>query len=263
MTDRLPVSVCMIVRNEADRLPRTLAALQDGGPVFEEIVVLDTGSTDETMAICRDAGCRVESAAWEGFAVMRKRSFALARCPWILWLDADEVMTDDLRREIRSQFADGEPSCAGFLINRMVQLEGRWVRHGDWFPDWNLRLFRSGDWSMDDRLVHESIRVTGEVRRLGGLLEHHSFRNWADLRERSDRYARLWAEQERGRGRRAWPGVPVARAAHRFVRGYLLRRGFLDGVTGLRVAWQIAREVRLKHTLLGEKRREGARPSDR
>lgn len=242
----------MIVRNEVDRIPATLATLtRDGSRRFAEVVVLDTGSDDGTIEACRAEGARVETAAWEGFAESRRRSFALANQPWILWLDADEMLTDALHDALARVFADRVPADVdGFEINRMVRFEGRWVRHGDWFPDWNLRLFRAGAWSMEDRAVHESVRVGGRVERLDGLLEHRSFRDWDDLRHRAARYARLWAEQERARGRRSWIGSAAVHGLARFVRGYVVHGGALDGWLGLRIAVHNAREAWLKHRLL-------------
>ena len=277
----------MIVKDEAERLPRMLASLGRAAPgvpesdvardfAVREVVIYDTGSSDDTVAICRDAGCRVVVGTWEGFAAARQSVFRLAQAPWIFWLDADEVLTGELRAALEEAFGGGggagtradadagsgagvgvgsvvDPipvSVGGFEVNRMVFLDGRWVRHGDWFPDWNLRLFRRDGWTMDDRLVHESVRVSGEVRRLDGLLEHHSFRDWDDLARRSARYAALWAKQERRKGRRTGPGIPTVRAAARFLRGFVFRGGFLDGRLGAKVAWANAREVRLKHALL-------------
>jgi glycosyltransferase involved in cell wall biosynthesis len=252
MAEALPVSVCMIVRNEVDRVPATLASLSPGGAArFAEVVVLDTGSDDGTIGACRAAGARVETAAWEGFAATRRRSFALATQAWILWLDADELLTDALHDALTRTFAAGVPAAVGgFEINRMVRFEERWVRHGDWFPDWNLRLFRADAWTMEDRRVHESVRVPGRIERLEGVLEHRSFRDWNDLRRRSARYARLWAEQERARGRRSWIGSAALHGAARFVRGYVVHGGALDGWLGLRIALHNAREAWQKHRLL-------------
>ncbi|MGI9013396.1 MAG: glycosyltransferase family 2 protein [Phycisphaerales bacterium] len=247
----LPISVCMIVRNEAARLPATLKALTSpDAPAFAEIRITDTGSTDDTIAICRQLSCAVTSEPWQGFARTRRLAFQKASQPWILWIDADEVMTLELRHEMARVFQSGMPACAGFEINRISRADGRWIRHGDWFPDWNLRLFRAGEWSIEDRSVHESVSVRGEVQRLRGLLEHHTFRGWTEMRTRSERYAQLWAEQERAHARRTWPGFPTVRAMFAFLRGYVFRAGVLDGVPGLRIALNRAYETRLKHALL-------------
>ncbi len=241
----LPISVCMLVKNEMDRLPRTLAALAE----FAEIVVLDSGSADGSVDYARNHGCVVYESEWFGFGAMRTKVFRYAQEPWILWLDADEIVTDGLLSSLRQLFRDGATADA-YQINRMVHFMGKRVRHGDWFPDWNTRLFRSTCWEMDERPVHETIRVTGRVGRLRGLLEHHSYRDWSDRRARAERYAELWAAMEVSRGRRPRPGEAAIRGLWRFVRGYLLRLGVRDGLLGLRIAASIASETRLKYRLL-------------
>jgi len=243
----LPVSVCLLVKNELHRLPRTLAPLVN----FAELIVLDSGSTDGSVAYARDHGCVVHESEWHGFGAMRTKLFELATQPWILWLDADEVVTDELLSSLRTLF-ETEPAADAYEVNRMVHFQQRRIRHGDWFPDWNTRLFRSTCWEMDERPVHEAIRITGRIERLAGLLEHHSYRNWADRRERARRYAQLWATMEAARGRRPRVGEATLRTAWRFIRGYILRLGFLDGLLGLRVALSVASETRLKYRLLAQ-----------
>lgn len=238
----------MLVLNEEDRLPRSLPPLAG----FAEIVVLDSGSSDRSPELCREHGCRVVEAAWEGFGAMRQRLFSLAKEPWVLWLDADEVVTEELLEELEALFGEGGEGdlMDAYEINRMVSFGGRWVRHGDWFPDWNIRLFRSGVWSIEPRAVHEEIEIDGRVGRLEGLLEHHTYRSWEDQRARSERYARLWAEEQAKRGRRANALSGPFHAVWKFFRGYFLKRGCCDGRLGLRVAWVNAREVWWKYEIL-------------
>ena len=245
MTEKLPISVCILVLNEEDRLERCLAALEE----FAEVVALDSGSTDRTLDICRARGVRIQRGEWLGFGRMRRKLFPLASRPWILWLDADEVVRPELVEEIRLVFSRPLEYDA-FEINRMVCFDGRWIEHGDWFPDWNIRLFRSDRWRMEPREVHESISIDGRVGRLRGLLEHHTYRDWDDRNRRMRRYAELWARQKAAEGKKApcWAG-PL-RSAWRFFRGYVLKRGFLDGSTGFRIALSNAREVAVKYRLL-------------
>ena len=248
MSEKLPISVCVLVLNEEDRLARTLPPLSE----FAEVVVLDSGSRDRSLELCREYGCRIVEAEWEGFGAMRQKLFALASEPWVFWLDADEVVTGELLEELRDLFdeeREGELSDA-YAINRMVSFEGKWIRHGDWFPDWKVRLFRSGVWAMEPRAVHEEIEIEGTVGRLRGLLEHYTYRNWADQRKRSERYAKLWAEEEAKQGRRANLLSAPSHAMGKFLRGYFLKRGCCDGWLGLRVAWVNAREVFWKYEKL-------------
>jgi len=244
----LPVSVCMLVLNEADRLPRTLPPLR----AFAEVIVYDSGSTDLSLRLCEEFGARIERGPWLGFSETRRRLFSLARQPWILWLDADEVVTDKLLAAMRRELTGNEPACAAYAINRIVCFQRQWIRHGDWFPDWNVRLFRQDAWSIPGRAVHEAVRIEGKVCRLTGLIEHFTYRDWADQRRRSERYANLWAEQALAEGRRGGRVRGLARAGWRLFRGIVFKTGFLDGVLGLQVAWANACEVYGKYRQLGE-----------
>lgn len=243
--DILPISVCLLVLNEEDRLERTLAPLN----AFHEIIVMDSGSTDRSIEICRAYGAKVYEESWQGFGKMRQKLFSLASQPWIFWLDADEVMRDELVSELKDLFSRPIPYSA-FMVNRMVFFENRWISHGDWFPDWNLRLFKADSWSMEPREVHESIRVRGPVGRLNSLLQHYTYRNWEDQRRRSQRYAALWAEQMAAEGGPPPLGNPLMRGCWRFIKGYILKRGFLDGLLGMKIALANAGETTRKHKLL-------------
>lgn len=245
MSGKLPISVCILVLNEEDRLERCLAGLDD----FAEIVVLDSGSTDRSLEICRSRGAVVHQGEWLGFGRMRRRLFSLASQPWIFWLDADEVVRRELADEIRKVFAR-PVDCDAFAINRMVFFAGRWIRHGEWFPDWNVRLFRCDRWEMEPREVHESVTIKGRTGRLREYLEHHTYRDWNDRERRLRRYAELWARQKAAEGKRTSPLSGPLRSAWRFFRGYVLRRGFLDGSAGFEIALSNAREVALKYRLL-------------
>jgi len=247
---KLPLSVCILVKNEADRLPRCLAALSE----MAEIICLDSGSTDGSQEIIRSAGATLLEHEWLGFGATRTVLFRQATQPWVLWLDADEVVTPELMSSLRRLFAD-PMSHAAYQVNRTVIFQGQRVRHGDWFPDWIVRLFRADSWTMDERIVHERILIDGSIGQLDGLLEHYSFRDWDDLARRSAYYARLWAEMGQHRGKRPVPLEAEARASWRFLRGFVFKFGFLDGTLGYRVALACAREVRLKYRTLREANR--------
>ncbi|MBT4223460.1 MAG: glycosyltransferase family 2 protein [Opitutae bacterium] len=245
--DKLPVTACMLVKNEADRLSRVLPSLV----LFEEILVFDSGSEDQSIQMCLDAGAKVEQVPWEGFGATRKKLFSAASSHWVFWIDADEVVTADLARELMDLFAGSEPEKRGYEVNRIVRFEGRWIRHGEWFPDWNLRLFRTDSWSMEELAVHERVDLkNGKAGRLEGLLEHHTYRSWDDLRARSKRYALLWATQKSTAGRCPFFFTGWIRSSWKFFRALVLRLGFLDGGLGFRIAWANALEVRLKYKLL-------------
>ena len=235
----------MLCKNEADRLPRTLAPIS----AFAEWLIYDTGSTDASVDIARQAGAKVISHPWQGFSKTRIHQFQAASQPWILWLDADEIITSELLKELRMLF-ESKPRLSAYRINRMIFFEGKWIKHGDWFPDYNTRLFRQGSWHMKVREVHESVEVKGEIGHLKHYLEHYSFRSWEDKEQRSHHYAELWASMESNSKKRTSPFTPILRAVWKFIRGYLLKRGFLDGFIGLKIALSNARETHLKYSLL-------------
>lgn len=247
MSEKLPITVCMLSLNEADRLPLTLVPVEH----FAEWLIYDTGSTDESIQIARDAGATVVERPWEGFSVTRIHHFKAATQPWILWIDADEVITPALVDELKALFSSGiDLEHQAYKLNRMIQFEGKWIRHGDWFPDWNVRLFRQGTWSMEERAVHESLEINGTIGEVQNYLEHHSFRSWEDKEKRSEKYAKLWAEMQKEKGKSAGALDPSLRAVWKFIRGYFLKAGFLDGAMGFKVALSNAKETKLKYSLL-------------
>ena len=242
---KLPISVCMLVKNEEENLLKSLPSLS----VFEEILVYDSGSTDNSQLICQQHGVKIIEGDWHGFSRTRTKLFSQACQPWVFWLDADEIVTDQLIDELQAIYKS-EIKVNGFLINRMVFFQGKWVRHGEWFPDWNLRIFRADFWEIKDYEVHESIDLTGKSFRLSGIIEHYSYKNWADRNNRVESYSTLWAEMKKREGKQTLHGEGFIRAAWRFFRSYFIKLGFMDGLIGLRVAISIAREVLLKYRKL-------------
>ena len=246
----LPISVCILVKNEAANLDRCLSRLG----CFADIIVQDTGSTDDSMAICAKYLATVHQETWVDFAHNRNLLFKKATQPWILWLDADEVITDTLLENIAKFVRGALAADSGAQINRMVYFQGRWIRHGHWFPNWNGRLFRSTRWTMPPRRVHESVELTeGRWKKIDGILEHYSYKNWEDLRLRSEKYAQLWAEQRGQEVKRANTWNPYIHAFWTFLKGYILKFGFLDGVLGLELALKIAKETYTKYSLFNQK----------
>jgi hypothetical protein len=158
-----------------------------------------------------------------------------------------------LREEVARLKKDGAAAdCAGYSMPRCVRYEGRWIRHGDWYPDRLTRLFRRDRAKFSGGKVHERLDVIGRVEPLQGELHHYSFRDAADHRARGEKYARLWAESQHEASRGAGPLDPLLHATFRWVRGYVLKGGFLDGAQGWRIAKISAREAGLKYRLLRE-----------
>jgi len=252
---KLPISVCMIIRNEADRLPACLKPLEGR---FDEIIAYVNDTTDGSVGVLKTFGATVVEGPWLGFARTRKVVWGMARNPWILWLDADEILSEDTLCDMAR--VGSEKGVGGYKLNRQIVWEGKRIQHGEWAKDWVLRVFPRDNWLMEDAEVHESVRLKGgKVEKLKGIVAHHSFRNWQDLEKRSTRYTQLWAEMALSRGARAsrWAW---GRAAARFLRAYLLKSGWRDGKLGVRIALHNAKEVYAKHKLLQQLAREQKHP---
>ena len=191
-----------------------------------------------------------------GFVAQKNRALALATYEWLFSIDADEELSPELREEVRAiKSSTPAPEVGGFDMPRCVFYESKWIRHGDWYPDRLVRLFRRDGARFVGGKVHERLEVKGNVHSLTGELYHHSFRDARDHWERCQKYARLWAETESDAGRTAGPIAPVSHAAFRWLRGYILRGGFLDGPQGWRIAAFSAKEVYLKYKLLRQMNR--------
>lgn len=244
----MKISVCIITLNEERNLGRCLASCAG---LADEVLVVDSGSMDGTQAIAIEHGARFLSQEWLGYVKQKNRALDLAVCPWVLSMDADEELSGGLQEEIRRLKVDsGETEVTGYRVSRVTQYERRWIRHGDWYPDRLVRLFRREAGRFTGGRVHERLELRGQVRDLGGELLHYSYRDAADHRRRCQRYARLWAETQWERGYRAGPGAAWGHALFRWFRGYVLRRGFLDGGPGWRIARFNAWETYLKYRYL-------------
>lgn len=242
----LPISVCILCKNEADRLERCFAGLH----AFSEIIVADTGSTDDSLEICRKHDVNLVEDEWVNFSVNRRQLFERASQPWILWLDADEIVNQALVDELYNLFATNLDPISGIQINRMVYFEGRWVKHGAWFPDWCMRIFRSDSWTMSETSVHEALEIDGSIVKLETCLEHYSFRDWTDLKQRSLFYESLWLKDKVDAHKKVSRSSAYTHAFFVFIKDYILKHGFLDGRLGLKIALHRSHEVWRKYHLL-------------
>ncbi len=237
------LSVCIIACNEERDLPRCLASVAFAD---ECIVVVDTRSSDGTEKIARDAGATTLVHAYEGNVEQKNVALDAATGDWVLSLDADEALTDALADEIRGLLARG-PAAAAYELNRVTWHLGRWIRHGEFFPDWQLRLFRrdAGRWEGEN--PHGRVVVRGETERLGGELEHYSYRDLADQVDRIQDFSSIQAAGNLERGRPTRIRDMVLRPPARFLRAYLWKGGFRDGVPGFVIAAATAFHVFLKY----------------
>lgn len=241
------VSVTIITLNEADHI----AAAIDSASWADEIILVDSGSTDDTVAIARAKGVRVESRAWSGYVDQKNFAHSLASHDWIFSLDADERIPPPLADEVRAVLAV-DPPRKGYRIPRVTFHLGRWVRTTDFYPDYQTRLYdrRAARWA--GRHVHESVTVDGEAGRLTNELQHYSFRDLRDQLDRINHYSTLAARQMRERGQRSGPVRLVVHPLAAFLRNYILRRGFLDGTVGLTISLMNSYSVFLKFAKLWE-----------
>ena len=244
----MKISICIITLNEEENLRRCLESCV---ALADEIVVLDSGSTDGTGEVAREFGARWEVREWPGYMRQKNNVVQLATHEWVLSLDADEAVSPGLRPELE-RIRELEPSASvgGFSMSRCVFYEGRWIRHGDWYPDRLVRLFRREGACFAGGRVHERLEIEGQIQELRGDIEHYSFTDSADHWARCQKYAWLWAEDARDSGKRVWVLAPWLHGAFRWLRGYVLRAGFMDGRQGWRIAALNAREVFLKYRLL-------------
>jgi glycosyltransferase involved in cell wall biosynthesis len=227
-----PISAVLIAQNEEKVIGDALASVA----FCDEIVLVDSGSTDRTREIAGEAGARViVNAPWPGFAAQRDFATRAARHDWVLALDADERVGTALRAEVQALRTQGF-GVGGYRIPRVARYLGRWIRATDWYPDWQVRLFdrRRGAWQGD--LVHESFVVRGKVGRLRGELEHHPYADISDHLRKIDSYTTLWARQAFAAGRRSNVLDMSAGASWAFLRNYVLKRGFLLGSAGFVVS---------------------------
>lgn len=212
---------------------------------------MDSFSTDTTVELARAAGARVLQRAFDGFRSQKAYAVAQARHDWVLCLDADERVSDELRVSILSEQAESFEGAAGYRFPRLSEYFGKFLRHGNAYPDHVLRLFdrRRGGWR-GQREIHEAASVDGPVKTLCGDLIHYPYRSLEQQLAKTQRYARMMAEHEFARGKRASLAKLVLSPAWRFWRGVLLRGGFLDGWHGLVYAYVRANYVRQKTIML-------------
>jgi len=226
------ISACVITYNEEANIERCLTSLT----WCDEIVIVDSFSTDRTLALCRKYTDRIEQRPWQGYIAQRNAIRELASHDWVLFLDADEEVSITLREEIIAALREDQGRYDGYRFPRRVYYIGKWILHGEWYPDMKLRLFKKDKGRSVGVEPHDQVRVDGAVRTLRSPLWHYTYDDIRDHLETINRFSTISAQSKYEHGYRfRWVDF-LFRPAFRFFKGYILKAGFLDGRRGLLIA---------------------------
>lgn len=243
-----PLTAVIITKNEASNISRCINALLT---VVEEILVVDSGSEDDTITIARKLGARVVSAEWKGYAQTKNYANSLAANDWILSIDADEVVSPELAAAILN-FSPAKHKVYAF--NRLNNFLGQWIKYCGWFPDWKIRIFDRRTTYWVGEYVHEKLKFSNKVKtvKLAGLLYHYSYKDDADHWQRIDLYSSLSAAELYANGKKpSWIKQKIGPLFRGF-RTYILQKGFLDGKAGWIISQRAAKTVALKYEKLNK-----------
>lgn len=241
------LSVTIITLNEEKNLRKCLESVA----FADEVIISDSESQDRTLSIAREFTDKVFQEPWQGFARQKNLAQEKAQGPWILNIDADERVTPELKEEILSAIQK-DPPYAGFKIPRKNFFCGQWIRHGGWYPNYQLRLYQKEAGSFALREVHEQVVVKGPVGTLKAPLEHYTYDSISDYLKRMDRYSDLSARQYLQEGKKvSWPEI-LFRTKYTFFKMWILQKGFLDGAKGLVLALLYSYYTFVKYAKLKE-----------
>lgn len=246
------LSVILITKNEATNIDACLESIAWA----DEIIVVDSGSTDDTVARCLDHGAKVYTHDWRGFGVQKNRALSYATQDWVFSIDADERVTPELRAAIQAAMTQAQ--FPAYRVSRLSNYCGRFMRYSGWYPDCITRLFQRGKASFNDALVHESLVVQGKIGCLSGELLHYSYDNLEQVLNKTNAYSTAAAQMKYQQGKSASLTGAVLRGLWTFIRTYGFKMGFLDGREGFMLAVSNAEETYyryLKLMLLNEKAR--------
>lgn len=248
------LSVILITKNESANVDACLQSVAWA----DEIIVVDSGSTDDTVARCQSYGAKVFTHSdWLGFGQQKNRALDYATQDWVFSIDADERVTPELRAAIQTAMTQAQ--FPAYRVSRLSNYCGRFMRHSGWYPDQIVRLFQRGKARFNDALVHETLVVQGEMGLLSGELLHYSYDNLEQVLSKTNAYSTAAAQMKSQQGKSASLTGAVLRGLWTFFRTYCLRLGFLDGRQGFMVAVSNAEETYyryLKLMLLNEKARQ-------
>jgi len=241
------LSACLITLNEEHNLARALNSLKG---IADEIVIVDCGSRDRTLAIAKEYGAKIVENTWKDFAGQKNVASAAAKNDWILSLDADEELSPELRKTLMA-WKEKEPEFAVYEFARRAWYLGDWIKHSGWYPDRQRRVYRR-DTAQFAGIVHESLKFAGPAGRLDGDLLHYTIRSFSEHEEKVARYTTLAAEQMYASGKRSWRAAMWVATPWNWFNCYVLHLGFLDGSRGWTIARMAALSTWLKFEKLGK-----------
>ncbi|MEM6822562.1 MAG: glycosyltransferase family 2 protein [Verrucomicrobiota bacterium] len=244
----MKISACLITYNEEHNLPRCLESLKH---VADEIVIVDSGSSDRTNFIATDYNARFIRHEWEGFVGQKNFAINKASCDWILSIDADEALSPELQQAIQVLKGSSTiPEASGYEMSRVVFYQNTWIRFGDWYPDRLVRLFQKNSARFDGGSVHEQLDVDGLIKGIDGELHHYSFKDEQDYLDRMEHYSTLWAQQKQEESLSCNALSPILHGSWKLIRSFLIKNGWKGGALGWRLAQLQAKEVFLKYRKL-------------
>jgi len=241
------LSACLITLNEEHNLPRALASLEG---IADEIIVVDSGSTDKTASIAREHGVALFERAWTNYSEQKNFAAECAQNEWVFSMDADEELSSALQTSLLD-WKKRDPQSSVYEMPRKTWYLGAWVKHSGWYPDFQRRLYRR-DQAQFSGIIHEALRFAGKPGRLNGDLLHYTVRSFAEHEQKVERYALLAAQQMYAAGERSWRSAVWFATPWSWFQNYFLRGGFLDGYRGALIAQMAARAVRIKYENLGK-----------
>lgn len=255
------ISVAIITKNEEDKILSCLESVKFAG----QIVVVDSGSADDTVRIARDFGCDVFVEDWKGFGAQKQSAIDKCRNPWVLVLDADERIPSETESKIIGISGSGglRGTAAGYSFPRKNFFQGRWIRHMGWWPDRVARFFQKGRGRMSDNAVHESVIIDGPVEILDCPIEHFTESDLGKILLKINQYSTLGAEQEFSKGRKCSVWEAAIRAELAFFQNYVVRLGFLDGRQGFTLSMTDAINKFSKYAKLSALNMEAKKRNDR
>ncbi len=249
MKNKTKISVAIITKDEEKRLPDCLKSVS----FADEIIVVDSGSKDRTVEIAKDFGCKVFIEDWKGYG--NQKNSAIQKCSneWVLVIDADERIPPKTREVILEIIK--EPRASAYKFKRKNHIKGRWLKYGDNWPDWQVRLINKSKGSFRGE-IHERWITEGAIRKIDAHIEHYGFLDYAEMLETMNKYSSISAKELYLAGERASVLSPVVHAISMFIKIYILKRGFLDGLDGLVLALLKASGSFFKYAKLIELQRE-------